>query len=101
METSLDLLQCEIRRIQVTHFFGSGTNGNSIGVRVTILLSIWSRTSSDVELMETDTLGVYPVVEADLVSRSRTSSEVELMETSEISAQNLEVSRHALLRKWN
>ena len=83
-----------------------------------------SRTSSEVELMETWILEALPCA---IKSVSRTSSEVELMETSKASNRNFKVEHksrtssevelmetclqqpvkalqfpsHALLRKWN
>ena len=60
-----------------------------------------SRTSSEVELMETEVKGK---ASASSDARSRTSSEVELMETLWFHVEfcNFAVNHsHALLRKWN
>gem|GEM_PF-6627077 len=57
-----------------------------------------SRTSSEVELMETlrgDRRWVH------ILGQSRTSSEVELMETPTTAPKIRSTAGHALLRKWN
>ena len=83
---------------RVTHFFGSGTNGNTISKAFTDVPIDWSRTSSEVELMETlrDRRQSSWLGRVTHFFGSGTNGNVRAKGTA-----IMESASHALLRKWN